>query len=114
MNVNDIYASSRVAAADLQGKQPKLTIAAVDVAVFDEGRKLEVHFVGAGKTLILNRTNTSVIADAYGPETDDWIGKEIILYTDRVPFQGKMVDAVRVRVPTPPPADATDSADIPW
>jgi hypothetical protein len=30
---------------------------------------------------------------------DAWIGKPIMLYPDRVAFQGKIVDAIRVKVP---------------
>lgn len=39
--------------------------------------KLELHFTGRDKTLLLNKTNAGNIAMAYGDNTDNWIGKQI-------------------------------------
>jgi len=45
----------------------------------------------------VNATNNSVLVRAYGPNSDDWIKKEIELFHGEVEYQGKMQVAVRVR-----------------
>ena len=58
-----------------------------------------VLFNKAKKYLILNKTNGSIIAGLYGPHTDSWIGKKIVLFRTKVKVKGKMRDVVRVREP---------------
>ena len=40
---------------------------------------LEISFVGAEKTFVCKKMNAQAIAQGYGPDTDGWIGKKIIL-----------------------------------
>jgi hypothetical protein len=65
--------------------------------------------------LVCNKTNANRIAHAFGTNTDNWIGQEITLFTDLVDFQGKAVEAIRVRAKKPiaaaPPVRQA-SADI--
>jgi hypothetical protein len=58
-----------------------------------------LYFQGKEKGLVTNRTNADRIAYLYGSNTDGWIGKEIVLYTDMVPFQSKVIEAIRVKPP---------------
>ena len=60
------------------------------------------------KMFILNKSNWINIEDAYGPDTDTWIGQRIELYVDpSIMYGGKRVGGVRVRIPSgvtvPPP-----------
>jgi hypothetical protein len=108
MNVNDIFPTRFVAAADLNGKSFTLTIRSVtleDMQSHDNKTvtKPVAWFTNAAKGLVLNRTNTMIIADLYGPETDDWVGKQIIIYATKVRAFGKMEDAIRVREEVPAP-----------
>ena len=49
-----------------------------------------VEFGGEWKPLILNRTNTDVFFDTLGEDSDNWVGKQIILFNDKsVEYQGK-------------------------
>ena len=48
---------------------------------------------------MLNRINTETLVEAYGDETDGWLGKLIELVVARVQFGAKMVDGIRVRAP---------------
>lgn len=64
----------------------------------DGNDRLVVTMKGVDKGLVLNRTNGDVLADAFGDELNDWVGKEITLYKDRCQMRGKMVDCVRVKV----------------
>ncbi len=60
-----------------------------------------IDFVEHEKPLILNGTNAQLIAAFLGSEeTDDWIGKKIVLYADpSIQFQGKLVGGIRCRAP---------------
>ena len=97
-----------------------------------------LHFQEADlKPLVLNKINIELCALACASdETDEWTGKQIVLWADpTVSFGGKLVGGVRVRPhmqpaaqPAPPqhptgtpaqapPAPATDGDfkdDIPW
>src|SRR6185503_4794416 len=51
------------------------------------------------KPMVLNTTNSQLIAAALGSEeTDDWIGRKIVLYNDpNVSYAGKLIGGIRVR-----------------
>lgn len=106
MNINLIYPSKYVKAADLGDKQVTVTIKSAVMEELGYGaekeRKLVIYFEKATKGLILNRTNAMIIASMYSPETDNWIGNAIILYSMRVKAFGSWHDAVRVKEQVPP------------
>ena len=59
------------------------TISEVTVEAFqndgDNVRKAVVHFHGnVIKPLVVNKTNYVILAHAFGPNTDAWVGKQII------------------------------------
>jgi len=54
---------------------------------------------GKAKGLVLNRTNAAVISGAFGPQTEEWSGKPIILFATSCLFRGRKVDCIRVRIP---------------
>ena len=61
--------------------------------------------------LPLNVTNTRRLEEIVGDcDLEDLPGKRVELYKDRVPFQGKLVDAVRLRRPRP---DGTAGDEVP-
>ena len=113
MKVSQMFPSKYLAAADLQGHAVTVNISSVSIENVGREDKPEnkpvLTFSGKEKGLVLNKTNTMVIADAYGDDTDDWVGKELQLYPDKTQFQGKLVDCLRVRTPV----KETDE-DIPW
>ena len=57
-----------------------------------------LHFVGKTRGLGLNRTNLQVLARAYGPAVEDWIGKPVTVYRVEQKFFG-VVGALRVKIP---------------
>ena len=64
-------------------------------------RKTIMVFEEETKPLILNNTNWTILEDLYGPESDDWLGKKIELYSDpNVMFGKKRTGGVRVRKPS--------------
>ncbi len=62
------------------------------------------------KGLPLNKTNALELAEAYGDDSDDWSGKNIIVYQDKTMFDGKRVACIRVRIPTDVELSALDSS----
>jgi hypothetical protein len=102
MNIDDIFSSKYIKASDLRGRDVTVTIVAVDVQKMNDGKtKPCIFFANKEKGLLLNKTNSYELADTFGTETNNWIGKQITLYPARVDFQGKMVPGVRVRVQHP-------------
>lgn len=107
MNVDQYFqsASNALKASDIPpGQQARVTIEKCEEIIFknDEGKdqpKIKMSFVGKEKGLILNKTNATTIAHVYGPDTDNWLGKEIFLFSTTVPLGDKMVDAIRINMP---------------
>lgn len=97
MELSSVFGGDSLKAADLQGHEPTVIIASVEMKKFDNGNKLVITFEGKKKALVCNKTNANRIAHFYGTNTDGWVGKELTLYTDLVDFQGKSVEAIRVR-----------------
>jgi hypothetical protein len=54
-----------------------------------------------GSVLTLNKTNIRALNDAWGRETDNWIGKLVELYIGQTEFQGQKRDSVLVRTISP-------------
>ena len=99
MLINEVFPSKYVKASDLQGREITVVIRVVAVEKMGEDRKLVVYFQGKEKGLVTNKTNANRIAMLYGDDTDQWIGREIVLGTDYVEFQGKTVEAIRIKPP---------------
>jgi hypothetical protein len=51
----------------------------------------------SGDILSVNATNNKILMRAYGPNSDDWIGKEVELFLGEIKYQGEMQEAVLVR-----------------
>ena len=130
MNINETYTSNStfLKPADLGTAKPVVTIDSVTLSEkdFNDGKglrkQLVPHFVGKEKALGLNKVNAEKIAELVGsPETDDWIGKSIKLFTEMVQVGTEKKLAIRVFPELPPqPAPMTgtppadENGDIPW
>lgn len=107
MKVSEQFSSNWLKAADLKGQPRTVTIQEVKLEpVGQDGEKMICYFAGKDKGLVLNKTNANTIAASLGDDTVGWGGKQIVLMSTKVPFQGQMVDAIRVSVPS----DQTGSA----
>ena len=118
-NVNEMFPSKWLKASDLPAGGADVVIANIVMEEVNAGEapKYVMHFNGKDKGIVLNKTNGLMIAHSYGVDSDNWIGKPIHLYKEPVQFQGKIVDAIRVRVPEAAgfdPSTGTGSDDIPW
>lgn len=116
MKTTEFFSSKFLTAADLKGKEHKLTIDRLEATEFKDGTvKPAMYFRNREKAMILNKTNTMKLAGQYGENMDDWLGKEVVVYPDTVDFQGKSVEAIRVRPVLPQVADEfKDDAEIPF
>lgn len=67
----------------------------------DPELKWTLHFDELDKPMVLNATCGALIQAITGsPESDDWIGKRIVLFSDpTIMFQGRVVGGIRVRAP---------------
>lgn len=101
--------SNDLKAADFVGKNLKVTIAGVTISHFPETEKQEAQdklrltFSGKEKGLVLNTSNTKLLIDAYGKDTDGWVGHEIGLsvadYRDKGFSYGWVVKPLDVATP---------------
>ena len=97
MKSTDVFPSEYLRAADLKGRDVTVTMDSMETKDIGSDHKPVLYFKNAEKGLVMNKTNWNMIAEIYGDESDDWMGKKITLYPTRVDFQGKRVDAIRVK-----------------
>lgn len=99
MKLSEAFPSNYLKSDDLQGRDITVVIAGTSIETVGSDRKLVLTFQGAKKTMICNKTNAGRIAYLYGDDTDEWVGKEIVLTSEFVEYQGKTVKGLRVRPP---------------
>jgi hypothetical protein len=85
-----------------RGLELKIAKLQLDKIGKDQQEKYCLYFKGQDKQLVMNSTNWDRTAEFCGADSDTWTGKSIVLYPDKTPFGGKMVDCIRVRPPRPP------------
>ena len=57
-----------------------------------------IRFKEFDKPMVLNRTNIALMGNFCGDDTDDWIGKQVIVYNDEsIQFQGKVTGGLRFK-----------------
>jgi hypothetical protein len=103
-SARETYSGTRLKAEDLEGKQPViLQILGVELVTFEDRetgknkKMFELSFMGTDKTLTVNFTNASLLADLYGDDTEGWIGKGVCLFWHRVTFGQKLVGSIGMR-----------------
>lgn len=69
----------------------------VQTADGSKSSKQVLYFKEDKPKMILNITNATIIASLYGNHPEDWIGKQIQVYSANVKAFGKQQDALRVR-----------------
>ncbi len=75
-------------------------IGKANVAPKGEEQELKwlIRFEEFSKPMVLNNTNIKRLAKACGDDTDEWVGKQVILYVDPdVEFGGNVVGGLRVK-----------------
>lgn len=120
MKMDLMFPSKYLRAIDLDGER-LITIADVvmDELVMRGGKREEkpvIHLKGDDKMFVLNKTNAETIASLYGGESDDWRGKDLVLFPTDVTFGRERVLAIRVRAPggAKPPGGGFDADEDDW
>lgn len=116
MNISQFFPSKYVKAPDLNGRNITVAIDRLEVERVGVPPKVEdklvLYFRNATKGMILNRTNAMTIAAMYSPESDNWTGQRITLYSTRVNAFGAMHDVIRIRPEVPPAPKAGAAAEV--
>jgi hypothetical protein len=60
-----------------------------------------VWFTNDPRGLILNKTNNRTLRGAFGDPVAGWKNKIVVLFSTTTDNRGKMVPALRVRIPPP-------------
>jgi hypothetical protein len=102
MNLNDLFPSAFLKAADLQGKEPVVTIAKVERVPMGRKRELVavLYFKGKDRGLKLNVTLARAIAAIAGTEeVERWTGIAVQLFATTETFNKQTFPVVRVKAP---------------
>jgi hypothetical protein len=118
MKISNAFPSKFLKAGDLQDRNVAVTMSHVALEdVGDSERKPVLYFHGKNKGLVLNKTNSRLIAGIYGDDTENWDGKSLVLFPAMVDFRGDQVEAIRVRAtiqkdtPKPPVREDRENAE---
>jgi hypothetical protein len=66
----------------------------------DSQQKWVLYFREEPKGMALNITTIRVLEQAYGSDSDQWVGNKVMVYVDpNVSFGGKIVGGLRLRTP---------------
>jgi hypothetical protein len=99
-NLNDLFPSRYLKAADLKGSSPTVTVAGVMLEVMGRAREKKpvVYFVGKSKGLLLNKTNALELARLAGSDnTDQWVGVRVRLVATTDTFGKETYPVVRIQ-----------------
>jgi len=97
-DVGNYLNSQTVIDLNLVGKP--LIIGSIVAEEIREVTKMVMSFPGVDRSLVVNKSNRTALVDAFGNETDDWIGKSIRLHVGKVLFQGALVPSIAVEAIT--------------
>jgi hypothetical protein len=114
MKRNEAFPSKFLKAADINGRDVTATISSVEWEQVGKEKtsKPVLRFSGRLSPLILNGTNWDAIVRTTGEEdSENWEGKEIILYSALVQFGGELVDAIRIRDNSPKKPERPKAAE---
>jgi len=100
MKASDYVNQSKYLKSEQLGnRRVTCTIETLSEAIFEDGNKPILHFVGKSKGLVCNTTKLTVLASLYGDDMQGWLGKQIVLAPDQVSYQGKMYACITVSGP---------------
>jgi len=99
MKMSSAFPSDYFKAVDFEEAPQKLVMSKVVMKDIGEDHKPVLFFQGNEKGLVLNKTNANTIAEAYGDESENWSGKEIVVFASTTDLRGQQVACIRVRKP---------------
>lgn len=96
--IESIYGENKtyIKALDMKDNETmELKIKSVDVKDFKGSKKIVVTAEN-GKSVVINKTNSTRIAEMFGTETDNWVGKTFKIMKSWTTFSGQEVPCIRV------------------
>ena len=119
-NINEMIESKYMKKSDLDEFDGETIVTIIglkraNIAREDQAEEMRwlIKFKEFDKPMVLNPTNIQLAARACGSDsTDDWKGKQVILYVDEnVSFGGKLVGGLRIKTLKRKRAQDTDWED---
>lgn len=103
MDMRTVFPSRFLRVEDLNPGGTKFTIGNVAMEQVLAEWKPVMWFKGFEKGLVLNQTNGKILSalPGWGPESNHWVGKEIILFTFMAMQNGQPQARIGVREPGP-------------
>ena len=98
-DISDYYSGGSSLKADDIDDELTVEVVSWRKQKFDDGG--ESYFLklkNQDKEFRVNKTNAKRIAEMYGKDIDNWVGKTLTLFPDVTDYQGKSVDTILVRV----------------
>lgn len=78
-------------------KEVSATISEIKEEKVGEDTKPVVYFTELEKGLVLNKTNSTKIAQGLGKRFSDWPGSTVVLVTANVMYKSELVPCIRVK-----------------
>ncbi len=113
MKASQIYAPKPVNAdivAKMAGGRLVGTIASASVKEYDDGPSIILGLEGMPEGVPLNTGNARALIQAWGDETDQWVGEKILVTVVDTTFKNKPVKGLKVE-PLPAGWDGADGAN---
>jgi hypothetical protein len=128
---DDLYGTRFLSAAEVK-KPVNATIEQIDEETFarpgEATRTKKVLYVHGGKKgIVLNKTNATNLASAFGKAFPAWVGQRVTIKAEPTTFAGKTTMGLRlypadgptapmkaVEPPKPPPSPEGLNDEIPW
>jgi hypothetical protein len=100
---NEAYSSKYLTATDVGDRKVKAKIVKVTPEQVRQQngttkKKLQLHTDAFDKGLLLNTTNSAILADAWGRAPKNWLGRSVGIFTEMKQMAGKPVRGISVRV----------------
>lgn len=98
------YQSKWLTGLDLQGKNWEMIIKNVTVEMVrhpvtkKQESKYVLHFEGAKKPLVVNKTNVKMLVGAWGEVPENWVNKKVSIEAKRINVGGEMKDSVTLTI----------------
>jgi hypothetical protein len=98
MRTKEAFPSRYLSSADVKNGPIIDTISFVKIELVGQGQDQKnkpVLYLERNKPMVLNKTNFETLDDVFG-DSDDWGGHRLKIKLERVQFQGKTMDGLRV------------------
>ncbi len=81
MRISEIFSGRYLTAADIGEKTYRLQAGGCELEDLDGEQKPVLQLLNAQKSMVLNKSNSSIFASAWGDDTENWYGGWFVLGT---------------------------------